>query len=132
LEDIAQLLRARRVDGVALAALRAAAAAAVAALQTRRRHAQNSARARRRQERSDDRSAPRRARTLPSHYDVLGIARAAGAAEVRRAYRRKALETHPDKTHGESAAFLAVGEANRVLSDRGLRAAYDAELDLLA
>ena len=88
--------------------------------------------ARRRQERSDGRSAPRRARARPSHYDVLGITRAAGAAEVRRAYRRKALETHPDKTHGESAAFLAVGEANRVLSDRGLRAAYDAELDLLA
>ena len=50
---------------------------------------------------------------------------------MRRAYRKKALATHPDKTNGESDAFLAVGEAFRVLSDRGLREAYDAELDLL-
>ena len=77
------------------------------------------------------RASRRRARTVRSHYDVLGIPRDAGAAEVRRAYRKRALATHPDKTNGESGAFLAVGEAFRVLSDRGLREAYDAELDIL-
>ena len=127
LEDLARL---RGVDAAAVAALRAAATAAVAALQKRRRSAQTRARARRREARTTyARTAP--ARTVRSHYDVLGISRDAGAADVRRAYRKKALATHPDKTNGESGAFLAVGEALRVLSDRGLREAYDAELDIL-
>ena len=127
LEDLARL---QGVDVTAVAALRAAATAAVAALQKRRRWAQTRARARRREARTTyARTAP--ARTVRSHYDVLGISRDAGAADVRRAYRKRALATHPDKTNGESDAFLAVGEAFRVLSDRGLREAYDAELDLL-
>ena len=127
---LADLARLRGVDVAAVAALRAAATASVAALQKRRRSAQTRARARRREARTTyARTAP--ARTVRSHYDVLGISRDAGAAEVRRAYRKKALATHPDKTNGESGAFLAVGEAFRVLSDRGLREAYDAELDLL-
>ena len=126
LEDLARL---RGVDVAAVAALRAAATAAVAALQKRRRSAQTRARARRREARSTYARTP--ARTMKSHYDVLGISRDAGAADVRRAYRKRALATHPDKTNGESGAFLAVGEAFRVLSDRGLREAYDAELDLL-
>ena len=127
LEDLARL---RGVDVAAVAALRAAATAAVAALQKRRRSAQTRARARRREARATyARTAP--ARTVRSHYDVLGIPRDAGAADVRRAYRKKALATHPDKTNGESGAFLAVGEALRVLSDRGLREAYDAELEIL-
>ena len=127
---LADLARLRGVDVAAVAALRAAATASVAALQKRRRSAQTRARARRREARTTyARTAP--ARTVRSHYDVLGISRDAGAADVRRAYRKKALATHPDKTNGESGAFLAVGEAFRVLSDRGLREAYDAELDLL-
>ena len=127
LEDLARI---QGVDVAAVAALRAAATAAVATLQKRRRSAQTRARARRREARTTyARTAP--ARTVRSHYDVLGIPRDAGAAAVRRAYRKRALATHPDKTNGESDAFLAVGEAFRVLSDRGLREAYDAELDLL-
>ena len=127
LEDLARL---RGVDAAAVAALRAAATAAVAALQKRRRSAQTRARVRRREERSQYiQKAP--VRTVRSHYDVLGISRDAGAADVRRAYRKKALATHPDKTNGESGAFLAVGEAFRVLSDPGLREAYDAELEIL-
>ena len=127
LEDLARL---RGVDAAAVAALRAAATAAVATLQKRRRSAQTRARARRREARTTyARTAP--ARTVRSHYDVLGIPRDAGAAAVRRAYRKKALATHPDKTNGESEAFLAVGEAFRVLSDPGLREAYDAELVVL-
>ena len=126
LEDLARL---RGVDVAAVAALRAAATAAVAALQKRRRSAQTRARARRREARSTYARTP--TRTMKSHYDVLGISRDAGAADVRRAYRKRALATHPDKTNGESEAFLAVGEALRVLSDRGLREAYDAELDIL-
>ena len=128
LEDLAQLRGCRLF--AAVAALRVAATAAVAALQKRRRSAQTRARARRREARTTyARTAP--ARTVRSHYDVLGISRDAGAAAVRRAYRKKALATHPDKTNGESEAFLAVGEAFRVLSDRGLRQVYDAEQDIL-
>ena len=127
LEDLARL---QGVDVAAVAALRAAATAAVATLQKRRRSAQTRARARRREARTTyARTAP--ARTVRSHYDVLGIPRDAGAADVRRAYRKRALATHPDKTNGESGAFLAVGEAFRVLSDPGLREAYDAGLGVL-
>jgi hypothetical protein len=127
---LADLARLQGIDVAAVAALRAAATAAVAALQKRRRSAQTRARARRREARTTyARTVP--ARTVRSHYDVLGILRDAGAADVRRAYRKKALATHPDKTNGASGAFLAVGEAFRVLSDRGLREAYDAELDIL-
>ena len=76
LEDLARL---RGVDVAAVAALRAAATAAVAALQKRRRLAQTRARARRREARTTyARTAP--ARTVRSHYDVLGISRDAGAA----------------------------------------------------
>ena len=85
LEDLAQL---RGVDFfAAVAALRAAATAAVAALQKRRRSAKR-ARGRSPGGAHDLRSdAP--ARTVRSHYDVLGISRDAGAADVRRAYRKE-------------------------------------------
>jgi len=61
------------------------------------------------------------------HYDVLGITRAAQAAEVRRAYRKEALKTHPDKG-GDSESFFRVMSAFEVLSDEVKRTAYDADL----
>ena len=62
------------------------------------------------------------------HYEVLGIARDADAAEVKRAYRRLARESHPDANHGDSGAevrFKAVSAAYEVLSDPERRARYD-------
>ena len=61
-------------------------------------------------------------------YEVLGVSTDAGAEELRRSYQRLALLHHPDKNGGvESAAFLAVAEAWRVLGDAARRSRYDAE-----
>lgn len=58
------------------------------------------------------------------HYSALGLTRGASADEVKRAYRRLALECHPDKG-GDAEAFRTVSEAFEVLRDPDRRAAYD-------
>lgn len=64
----------------------------------------------------------------PDLYAVLGVPRTATTAELTVAYRRRARMTHPD-AGGDALAFRAVSRAYDVLSDPGLRAGYDAELD---
>lgn len=66
-----------------------------------------------------------------THYDVLGVARSCTKDEVRLAFRRRALETHPDKcnTPGARDDFCAVREAHDVLVDDTSRRMYDACLD---
>lgn len=61
------------------------------------------------------------------HYALLGIARDAGADEIRRAYRRLAAKWHPDRNSGPEAQerFKRISEAYDVLSDSAKRAAYD-------
>lgn len=62
-------------------------------------------------------------------YVVLGVARAATGAEIRRAYRRLALQYHPDRAGPASAeTFGRIAEAYRMLSDPTARTAYDAHL----
>jgi molecular chaperone DnaJ len=62
-------------------------------------------------------------------YVVLGVARAATSAEIRRAYRRLALQYHPDRAGPASAeTFARIAEAYRMLSDPTARTAYDAHL----
>ncbi|KAF8889340.1 DnaJ domain-containing protein [Infundibulicybe gibba] len=70
----------------------------------------------------------------PSLYDILGIESSASIDEVRRAYKQKALETHPDKLDpGASeeekaraqAKFHKVHAAFEVLGDSQKRKAYD-------
>jgi DnaJ-class molecular chaperone len=64
-----------------------------------------------------------------SYYDILGVAKTATAEEIKKAYRKKALTTHPDKHPGESEKykklFSEVGEAYEVLSNEQKRAIYD-------
>lgn len=62
------------------------------------------------------------------HYDVLGLDRTATPAEVRRAYRRQAMRTHPDKG-GRAELFLSVINSFEVLADVRMRAEYDRSLD---
>ena len=59
-------------------------------------------------------------------YAVLGVARAATAADLRGAYRRLALAHHPDRAGSASAPrFAEIADAYRVLSNPVARAAYD-------
>lgn len=60
-----------------------------------------------------------------SHYDELGVAADATAAEIKRAYRSKAYQKHPDKG-GDAAEFATVANAYEVLSDPVRRQLYDA------
>jgi molecular chaperone DnaJ len=62
-------------------------------------------------------------------YLILGVPRAATGAEIRRAYRRMALQYHPDRAGPASAeTFARIAEAYRMLSDATARTAYDAHL----
>lgn len=61
-------------------------------------------------------------------YEILGISKSATAAEIKKAYRKKALEYHPDKNPGDAKAeemFKKSAEAYEVLSDPDKRARYD-------
>ncbi|MFP4644099.1 MAG: DnaJ domain-containing protein [Spirochaetales bacterium] len=63
------------------------------------------------------------------HYETLGVSRDAGNDEIRKAFRRKAKEYHPDSnTGGSAAAFREAQQAYEVLRDRRARSDYDREL----
>ncbi|UDF03514.1 molecular chaperone DnaJ [Asticcacaulis sp. AND118] len=62
------------------------------------------------------------------YYEILGVARDADDATLKSAFRRKAMEHHPDRNQGDDQAearFKEVNEAYSVLSDGNKRAAYD-------
>jgi len=65
--------------------------------------------------------------TKRDYYDVLGVDRDASLEEIKKAYRRLALEWHPDRNKSPNAAekFKEINEAYEVLSDKEKRAAYD-------
>jgi len=66
--------------------------------------------------------------TDTEYYDILGIERTAGDAEIKKAYRKQALKYHPDRNQGDSEAeerFKQCAEAYGVLSDPDKRALYD-------
>jgi len=61
-------------------------------------------------------------------YEILGITKSADAAEIKKAYRKKAIEYHPDKNPGDKEAeekFKLAAEAYEVLSDPQKKAKYD-------
>lgn len=64
---------------------------------------------------------------MKDHYAALGLACDATGEDVRRAYRRKALQYHPDRNDAADATdrFRDVQEAYDTLSDHQRRQAYD-------
>lgn len=69
------------------------------------------------------------------YYEILGLDQRATSEEIRLAYRKKALEHHPDRNHGNeeaaAAAFKEVQEAYVTLNDPQERAWYDAHRDAI-
>lgn len=62
------------------------------------------------------------------YYDTLGVSRTANDAELKSAFRKLAMQFHPDKNPGDAAAeqkFKDINEAYQCLSDGQKRAAYD-------
>src|SRR5216684_8772221 len=61
-------------------------------------------------------------------YEILGVSKSANADELKRAYRKLAMQYHPDRNAGDKGAeqkFKGINEAYDVLKDDQKRAAYD-------
>src|ERR1051325_10040244 len=74
------------------------------------------------QERSDNVSSKR------DYYEILGVSRSATEQELKQAYRRLAVQYHPDKNSGDKDAeekFKEINEAYQVLSQAETRSRYD-------
>ncbi len=62
------------------------------------------------------------------YYEILGVAKNASADEIKKAYRKVAIQFHPDKNQGDKAAeekFKEAAEAYEILSNQEKRAQYD-------
>ena len=59
------------------------------------------------------------------YYELLGISKSASDDEIKKAFRKKAIEHHPDKAGGDEAKFKEINEAYEVLKDERKRQRYD-------
>ena len=68
--------------------------------------------------------------TKNDYYDLLGVTKTSSVQEIKNAYRKKALEWHPDRHQGEDKEeaerkFKEINEAYQILSDPSKKSAYD-------
>lgn len=59
------------------------------------------------------------------YYEVLGVSKDASADEIKKAFRRLAVQYHPDKEGGDETKFKEINEAYEVLKDSAKRQRYD-------
>jgi len=62
------------------------------------------------------------------YYEILGVSKSASADEIKKAYRKVAMQFHPDRNPGDKAAeekFKEAAEAYEILSDTDKKAQYD-------
>lgn len=59
------------------------------------------------------------------YYEVLGVSKDASADEIKKAFRKAAVQHHPDKEGGDEAKFKEINEAYEVLKDQQKRQRYD-------
>src|SRR5258708_3817890 len=63
--------------------------------------------------------------TKRDYYEVSGVGKPASADEIKKAFRGKAVQYHPDKDGGDEEKFKEVNEAYEVLKDTDKRKRYD-------
>lgn len=59
------------------------------------------------------------------YYEVLGVDKNASADEIKKAFRKQAVQHHPDKEGGDESKFKEINEAYEVLKDQQKRQRYD-------
>ncbi|HSZ35063.1 MAG TPA: DnaJ domain-containing protein, partial [Puia sp.] len=62
------------------------------------------------------------------YYEILGVTKSSTSDEIKKSYRKVAMQYHPDRNTGDKAAeekFKEAAEAYEVLSDSDKRAQYD-------
>ena len=62
---------------------------------------------------------------MTNHYDVLGVAKNADQADIKKAYKKLAQKYHPDRDTGDATVFKEINTAYQTLKDPQKRAEYD-------